>query len=423
MSETAKPKIMATTLHRLASGDWMERPLVTFVAVLMLIGTIGSLGFILVTAHGTLDFLGRPLGTDFFSFWTAGRMALDGQAPQAYDWAAHFAVQRKTLGVDLYFPWSYPPPFLLVASALAAMPYVVALVVWQATTLSAAIAVMWTVVPSQRALLLALSFPAVLVCLGHGQTGFLIAALLGGGVVALQRSQILAGILFGLLICKPQFGVLLPFVLAAGGYWRAIVSAATTVAAVIAVTLLIWDWTVWQAFFNSVHLTRTIVFEAGNTGFEKFQSAFAWVRLWGGPVMLAYGAQAIMAAGVLVACVWIWRREADWRLKGGALVIGALLFSPYTLDYDFVVFGMAVALLASYGLEAGFQPWDKTLLAAAWFAPAAARSIAKVFYLPVGFLVLTAVFLLIVERVRAVGRVETGLSHAPVDRAGGAQPA
>jgi alpha-1,2-mannosyltransferase len=411
---------MATTTNRWASGDWLERRLISFVAVLMLIGTVGSIGVLLATGHGTLDFLGRPQGTDFSSFWTAGRMALDGQAPQAYDWTAHFAVQRKTHGIEMYFPWSYPPTFLLVTAGLAMLPYVPALLVWQTITLLAAVAVLWTILPSRRALFLGLAFPAVLICLGHGQTGFLIAALLAGGVVALPRSQVLAGVLFGLVAVKPQFGVLLPFVLAAGGYWRAIAAAAATVTAVVTATLLIWDWPVWQAFFQSVHLTRALVFEAGDTGFEKFQSAFAWVRLWGGPAALAYGAQALVASGVLAACCWVWRGEADLRLKGAALLTGTLLFSPYTLDYDLAVFGMAIALFAAHGLEAGFQPWDRTVLAAGWFMPVLARSIAKWLYLPVGFLVLLAVFALIVERSRQVRRIEAA---NPGEAAPGVLPA
>ena len=61
-------------------------------------------------------------------------------------------------------------------------------------------------------LLLALAFPAVFVNLGHGHNGFLTAALLGAALVVLDARPILAGILFGLLAYKPQFGVLIPLV-------------------------------------------------------------------------------------------------------------------------------------------------------------------------------------------------------------------
>lgn len=386
---------------RFASGTWLTPPLMTFAAGAMVAGTAIALALLFFTATGTLDRFGRPLGTDFSSFWTAGRMALEGHAAQAYDWAQHLAMQKRTHGTDMFFPWSYPPVFLLVAAAVAALPYVPALLAWQAASLLAALAAFRAILPQPGALLFAFGFPAVLICLGHGQTGFLTAALLTGGILALPRSEVMAGVLFGLLAYKPQFGLLLPFVLAVGGYWRAIAAAALTVLASVGVTFALWGFPVWQAFLDWLPLTQRIVFEAGDTGFEKFQSIFAWVRLWGGPLALAYALQGLVTLGALVACVWIWRSGADHRLKGAALLTGVLLSSPYVLDYDLVAFGMALALLAAHGLERGFHPWEKTALALAWFAPVAAREVARLSYLPLGFVMLAAVFVLILLRVRA----------------------
>jgi hypothetical protein len=274
-----------------------------------------------------------------------------------------------------------------------------ALLVWQAASLAGGLALVWRIVPSKRALLLALGFPAVLICLGHGQTGFLTAVLLAGGVLALPRHDILAGILFGLLIYKPQFGLLLPFVLAADGHWRAILAAAATVLVAFAVTMAIWGWPVWQAFLDSIPLTRTIVFEAGDTGFEKFQSVFAIVRVWGGSVPSAYLAQGALTAGVLAVSVLIWRSGTPLRLKGAALLTGTLLCSPYVLDYDLIVFGMALALFSAHGLEHGFMRWEKTLLAFGWIAPLVARSLGGLLHLPIGLAAMTAVFVSIALRV------------------------
>ncbi|HEX5509098.1 MAG TPA: glycosyltransferase family 87 protein [Pseudolabrys sp.] len=373
-------------------------------------GTIIGLGFLFATAHGVLDRFGRPLGTDFAAFWTAGRMVLQGHAAQTYDWSVQGSFQQQALSTSLFFPWSYPPVFLVIAAALAVLPYLPALLIWNATTLSLALALCWRILPSRQGLLLALGFPAVLVCLGHGQTGFLTAVLLAGGALALPRNKYAAGILFGLLCYKPQFGLLLPFVLAAGRYWRAFATAAVTVLASIAITTAIWGWPVWQAFLDSIPLTRTIVFEAGETGFEKFQSAFAAVRMWGGPVDLAYGVQGVVTIAVLAAAVAVWKGRADFRVKSAALLTGALLSTPYVLDYDLIVFGMALAFLASRGLEQGFFRWEKTLLAGAWLAPLVSRTSGKLLHLPIGFAALAAIFVLTVMHARA-GRTEAA-SHS-----------
>jgi Glycosyltransferase family 87 len=395
-----------TALQRLRSGSWLTRRLVVFAGSAGLACTAASLLWLFAMASGTVDAAGRPLGTDFSSFWSAGKLALAGAAPAAYDWATLQAFQEKTHGVDLFYPWSYPPLFLAVAALIATMPYVPALLLWQATSLAAALAALRAISGAPPFLLAGLGCPIVLVCLGHGQTGFLTAALLTGGVLCLPRREALAGVLFGLLAYKPQFGLLIPLVLIAGGHWRAFAAAGATVLAGIGLTLALWGWPVWQAFLDSLALTRTIVFEAGDTGFEKFQSVFAWLRLWGAPTSAAYLGQAIATAAAAAGCLWAWRREVGSRLKGAALLVATLLSTPYVLDYDLIVLGMALALLAAHGLEHGFRPWEKTILALAWLLPTGGRGLAMLLPLPVGFVALAGVFALILARVRAASRSE-----------------
>ena len=389
---------MSTAKERYASGEWLTSPLMRFTAIMMIVGTLASLAFLFGAATGTLDMLARPLGTDFSSFWTAGRMALEGRAALAYDWPSHWAMQKQTHGIDDFFPWSYPPSFLLLAAAVAALPYVPALIAWQGASMLAALAAFRAILPQNYALLFALGFPGVLVCVGHGQTGFLTGALLAGGVLALPRHEIWAGMLFGLLAYKPQFGLLIPFVLLAGGHWRATASATVTVLATVAATTAIWGWPVWEAFINSIPLTQKVVFETGNTGFEKFQSIFAWVGLWGGPLKLSYGLQGIVTLFALASTVWVWRSPVSHRLKGAALLTGVLLSTPYVLDYDLPVFGLALAFFAAHGMENGFGAWEKTAIAAAWIMPVATREFSRLTYVPIGFLALAAIFLLILHR-------------------------
>ena len=72
---------------------------------------------------------------------------------------------------------------------------------------------------------------------------------------------IVAGILFGLLAYKPQFGLMIPLVLAASGRWRTMASATVTIGALTLATLLVFGPEVWNAFLRSGQFTRTIVLE------------------------------------------------------------------------------------------------------------------------------------------------------------------
>ena len=62
---------------------------------------------------------------DFIAYWSAGRMAMEGRAAAAYDWAAHHAVQVAAVGHEFegFFAWHNPPGFFFAAVPLALLPY------------------------------------------------------------------------------------------------------------------------------------------------------------------------------------------------------------------------------------------------------------------------------------------------------------
>jgi hypothetical protein len=388
---------------RWRDGSWLDPGLMRFAAWASIAVTAAALAATFATASGTVDAWGRPLGTDFSQMWTAGRMALDGHAASAYDWGEHHAVQRLTHGrADIpFYGFHYPPLFLLVAAPVAALPYVPALIVWQAATLCAAIWLVTRIVPSRDTMLVALGCPVVFVCLAHGHNGFLTAFLLGGGLLWLERRPWLAGALLGLLAYKPQFGLIIPLVLVAGGHWRAMAGATLAVLAAGAMTLLLWGVEPWQAFLASLGPTQSVVLEQGGIGWHKIQSAFAAVRAWHGSIGLAYGAQAAVALFAVAANIWLWRTGQPRELRNAGLMIGALLVTPYSLDYDTVVILVAMAFFVAFALREGFQPWERTILAVAWIMPGAGRQIAEATLLPAGFLTMAVLFVLVLRRAGA----------------------
>jgi hypothetical protein len=286
---------------------------------------------------------------------------------------------------------------------LALLPYFAALAVWQLSTLALYLWNMLAIERDPRAFLPALAFPAVFINLAHGQNGSLTAALLGGGMLLVDRTPVLAGMLLGLLVYKPQFGLLIPIALAVSARWRVFWTATATVIAVSAVTYFVYGVAVWDAFRESLAYTRTVLLEEGGTGFYKLQSAFAAVRLWGGPVLLAYAAQAIVVLAVIFFLVRIWRNESALAFKAAALIAGALLVTPYSLDYDLVVMGPAIAFLAAYGLRRGFLPYERSALAFCWLAPLITRSAALYVGLPLGLMALLILFALAYRRAVSEG--------------------
>jgi alpha-1,2-mannosyltransferase len=397
IAATAAPSSFLESLRR---GDWLSPARIRTYSLLLIAGYAIAIIAVLATSHGDVDYAGRPIGSDFSDVWSAGRLALEGAPASAYDPAAQYAAQQLAFHrTDIpYYGWAYPPFFLMVASALALLPYAAALAVWQGATIPLYLAALRAISPQRGTLLLGLAFPAVFLGVTHGQNGFLTVALFGGGLVLLDRRPVLAGILFGLLAYKPQFGLFLPLVLAVTGRWRTFGAAAATVIGLVALTTGLFGIETWRAFLNSVPGTFDVFLQQGQTGFQKIQSAFAAVRGWGGSVPLAYAVQSVVTVAVGVALVGLWRSQADFRLKAASLLTASLLGTPYCMDYDLLLLAPAAAFVVEVGRERGFRPYELSFLTLTFIAPIATRNIARFTLIPLGLIVTVGLFTLILRR-------------------------
>ncbi|MEO1660798.1 MAG: glycosyltransferase family 87 protein [Pseudomonadota bacterium] len=384
------------------SGEWVSvararRFSVLFIAV----GLIAILA-VLLTSDGMVDSFGRPLGTDFSNVHTAGLMILEGDANRAYVPEAQLRVQQEFFDDPEipFYAWHYPPYFLIVAAALALLPYTFSWLTWMGVTLPLYMFAAKRVINQKTALLASLGFPAVLINFLHGQNAFLTAALLCGAMLCLRPKPILAGILIALLAYKPQFGLLLPIILLAGGFYRTFFAATGALICLSLFVTLVFGPSIWESFLESRHFSRSVILEAGTTGWYKIQTAFSAVRMWGGPVPLAYSVQTLLALSVIILSIWIWRGRADFDLKAASLIAGSLLMTPYMLDYDMVTMAPAMLLVVRFGLRVGWLPYERSALALIWIAPVLARPAVQLLALPVGFLSILALFLLIVHKAR-----------------------
>jgi len=381
---------MHKLLEQARTGDWLTLARLRAYSFILLAITACALLAIVFTAKDRLMPNDNPVGADFAQVWVAGAEALRGAPAAPFDVPTHIAAQRAEFGPKAaVYGWHYPPYFLAPAAALATLPYFVALALWRIVTLALYLGVIAWIArrgPGDRRLWMlgALAFPAVFVNLGHGQNGFLTAALLATGLMLLDRRPWLAGVALAALAYKPQFAVVLPLVLLVTMNWRAMISGGVTLVVMTLATIGLFGAEAWTAFFASLEFTRANVIEQGAAGFEKIQSVFAAARLLGANIATAYSIQTAVTLATLAALVWLWRSRADMRVKIAATMISTQLTTPYCLDYDMMVFGPALALLAWHGLERGFAPWEKSMLALGFLTPLLARPIAILFDIPFG---------------------------------------
>jgi len=381
---------MGAFLNTLSTGGWLTRERMRLVALAVLVASAIGAIYLIATADGLIDRFGHPIGTDFTNVYAAGTYVLEGLPSAPFDPKLQYARELAIFGAATpFYGWHYPPFFLGLAALLALLPYSLALALWQGVTLALYLWAMRAVVGTNDRLwlLLALAFPAVFINLGHGHNGFLTAALFAAALLSLDRKPVLAGILFGCLAYKPQFGLLLPL-------------AATVVLCVLATTLAFGP-DIWLAFLDSTDFTRTVILESGDTGWYKIQSVFSWVRMWGGPVTLAYALQGAVTLVVAAALIWLWRGNASFPRKAAALLIGTLLATPYSLDYDLMLLAPAIGFLAADGFARGFGSYEKSLLAILWIVPLITRAIAETTLIPLAVPAMLCAFVIILLRSNA----------------------
>ncbi len=317
-----------------------------------------------------IDPMGKPIGYDFIAFWSGGRMALDGLAAQAYDPFKIIEAHRQAVpGLDTYYLWHYPPTYFLLVAPLGALPYLVAFAAFVAASLWAWAPVARAAAPDRRAYWALAALPAGLICLIHGQNGFLTAAMVGGALLLLDKRPLLAGALIGALVIKPHLAVLFPIALAASGRWRAFASAGVTATALVVLSIAAFGLEPWRAFFDNLPRVRAYV-DGGFLPWGMMPTTYVFARSLELAPAIAQILHGLVACGAALA-VWLaWRRkDASFGSRASVFAAASLLISPYLFYYDLTLMGLAIAWLAGDALKNGALKGEPTTLALAWCAP------------------------------------------------------
>lgn len=381
----------------LRDAAWLNPGRARAWCAMLLVGQVLMAGFLLAGDY-PLDPAGRPVGTDFASFWTAARLALEGRAAEAWDQAAHLAAQRAAFGPETaWYAFFYPPTFLLILLPAGLLPYGLALPAWLGATAAAWWRAMRALLPERWAVLPILAFPAAWVTATHGQNAFLTSALFVAAALLLDRRAGLAGLCVAGLAIKPHLALVVPLAWLAAGRWRAILAAAAGVAGFSALAAALLGAAAWEAFLALSPMARATL-EDGLVGHAKMVSVFAGIRLLGGGVTLAWAAQGAVALAVLVPLLPRLRARPGGVAEMAAVAAATPLVSPFLLDYDLLLLGLPLAFVLRAALREGWQPYDRVLLLAGFLLPFVARPLATWPGVPVAPLVCAALLWLVLRR-------------------------
>ena len=366
----------------------------------------------------------EPLGGDFVSFYAASKLALSGHAADAWNPTAHgLAEDGLFRGEHGYLAFFYPPPYLLLCWPLALLPYGWSAVVWMTGTTALALGTLRAFFHQLRPegaipLTVMLAFPAVWINIGCGQNGAVTLAILASGFLMMDRRPIIAGLILGLMVIKPQLAIGLPFVLGAAALaepkrWWTFFATGFSALALCGMAWLAIGPAGYTAFFANSTYAREVL-NQGLVDPALMQSLYAGLRVLHTPMTAAYAAQGLLSATVLGMAGYVAFKYRPSGLALGALTISAtVLATPFLLDYDLLITALPLGWLVLSGAKNGFRNWEKLLLLTVFLLPLASRKLAVLLHLPIAPLVLLLVFTYVVRRIMTVATIPAAMPAAP----------
>src|SRR5262249_52144954 len=82
-----------------AKASWLDEARVTgYARIFVCLFAVASIIWIVLSPQ-LIDPNGKPIGTDFMTVWSAGKLALTDEPASAYDYERHHEIQRQAL------PW------------------------------------------------------------------------------------------------------------------------------------------------------------------------------------------------------------------------------------------------------------------------------------------------------------------------------
>ena len=293
--------------------------------------------FCLTVALAAWVYYSQRPAVDFASFWAAGRLAAYGLPALAYDVATHRAVEMTAAHMGGLMPFPYPPPFLFFVIPIAFKPFWLAYLAWIVGTAVLYVTAATRFMPARYPL----AHPAALVNAIIGQNGLLTSAIFTFGIATVATQPMLGGAILGLLVVKPQLGVLLPVGFLAERNWRAIAGAAVSSVILLALAWIAFGPDAYRGFF-AITGDYAGFMTGSRWNWGELASVFAFLRFVGVPQPVALAAQGVAALAAAVLTWHAWAKGDQERVA--VLASATLLVPPYLLTYDSLLLILPLAV-------------------------------------------------------------------------------
>jgi hypothetical protein len=356
-----------------------------------------------MASYPSLSYFGhfKPIGGDFFQFWAAAKLTVNGMAEGAYQaqliTSAIYDVFKPEAGY-LFTPLYYPAHYLLLIAPLGLLPFFPALIAFFTFTLTVFMTGVWLWTRSIKITLLMLCFSAIWLNLVTGQNGLLTAGLWLIALRFLTQRPAIAGICFALLTIKPHLGIFIPIALIAGGHWRCFKYSlfgwlgltALSMAAFGAITLFYSLFSTLSASTILATQTKLLLRIPSFFSFSRLSEmdaallSFTPLNITPHGLSLILQLLLIVLLAVLVARVW--RKSKNHLLNCAVLASATLLGVPFLYDYDTALLIVPILALGLEAQRTGWKNYEFALLPTAMIWPMAINHLPYKFFAQIGFI-------------------------------------
>ncbi len=307
------------------------------------------------------------LGFDFRYFWVAGKVWRAGASPYGPAFAAGFNDLARTTAHPIAHFWVYPPYWLPVSIALAALPFALAARLWAVLNVGFLVASGWLFARSQRlalpGTLAALSLvDASVLTIWYGQTSLLIVlgcALLCWHAQTGQRAAGISGLV--ILALKPNIGAFFFIYMLTRRRFDIVAAALALLALMSLPSLAMFGIHEFVDFLRAIAAYGSSHFPANQppemTGVTNLLSL----------IVPDQSARLISLAGMALATLGLgfgrWRMTDSERILG--MIVATLLFVPLH-DYDLTLLILPLVWIAS---TRGALAWPAIALMAVMLRP------------------------------------------------------
>lgn len=358
---------------------WLSRERIALYSAALFIVQAALFGIWAVFYWG-LHKKGVPLpGADFRVFWCASEVSLRDGAAAAFDQqrllACEVSLQPGSPVANMFAPWIYPPTFHLLVYPLALLPYAASYALFMGISIAGCLI---ACIPAMRQNALpwitVAAFPGIWVAMVHGQNSLLTLGLAVGALGMLETAPVWAGICAGMLVLKPQFGILFPLLFLCGRHYRACAATILTAGLFCTASAVLFGWSLWIKFFQAAAWFQDAVLAHDEGGlWRAMPTAFAFLRATGVDAGVAYTVHVAVALAAVLGTSMAWVRRTNRQLLAAATVVTTLMVQPYLVYYDLAWLLLPIILVSGHAVvrhgSTSLAVADYAMVTLAWFAP------------------------------------------------------